>query len=351
MPNEKFIDPYIEFIKNNFNFDEHKFFIIDGVSDEKLKIPNYENVYFYKSNYNKNKIIQILELFKILYKSLKQGEKIYFHSLFNKKIILFLFVFRNFLKRSNWIIWGGDLYCYEKRKRYLKNFFWYKIEDYVKKNFAHISTLVPEDYEIAKKYYKVKGKNQMAIYPFDLDIEFFNNLSAEIKNNVYIQVGNSADPSNNHFEILDILKKYKNENIKIFCILSYGDKEYAKKINDYGKKFFGKKFIGIFDYMSFKEYCQYLKNIDILIFNHKRQQGLGNIFMLSYFEKKIYIRNDISSWNYLTKDLGLKLNSYENIKRETFKKFIKNNCKGNKEKVLKTYFSSKYISQIWTDIF
>ena len=343
MPNEKFIAPYIEFIKDNFNFEEHKFFIIDGVSDEQLKIPNYENVYFYKSDYNKNKIIQILELFKILYKSLKQEEKIYFHSLFNRRIILFLFIFRSFLKKSNWIIWGGDLYCYEKRKKCLKNFFWYKIEDYVKKNFARISTLVPEDYEIAKKYYKVKGKNQMAIYPFDLDIEFFNNLSAEIKNNVYIQVGNSADPSNNHFEILDTLKKYKNENIKIFCILSYGDKEYAKKVNDYGKKIFGKKFIGIFDYMSFKEYCQYLKNIDILIFNHNRQQGLGNIFMLSYFEKKIYIRNDISSWNYLNKDLDLKVNSYENIKRETFEKFIKNNCKGNKETVLTTCFSSEYI--------
>ena len=30
-----------------------------------------------------------------------------------------------------------------------------------------------------------------------------------------IQVGNSADPTNNHVEILMKLKKYKNENIEI----------------------------------------------------------------------------------------------------------------------------------------
>ena len=344
MPNEKFIEPYIEFIKNNFNFDEHEFYLIDG---KKFKVPKYDNIFLYKSKFNKNKIIEILKLSKFLYKNLKRGEKIYFHSLFNKRIILFLFFFRNFLKKSNWIIWGGDLYCYEKRKKFFKHFIWYRIEDYVKRNFAYISTLVPEDYEIAKKYYKVKGKNQMAIYPFDLDIEFFNGLFPELKNNTYIQVGNSADPSNNHFEILDVLSKYKNENITIFCVLSYGDEEYAKKVNEYGKKIFKEKFIGIFNYMTFKEYCEYLKNIDILVFNHKRQQGLGNIFMLSYLGKKIYLRNDISSWNYLTKNLGLTLNPYEDIENETFEKFIKNNSKDNKNRLLETYFSEKYVSEIW----
>ena len=349
MPNEKFITPYIEFIKNNFNFEEHKFYLINGESEKKFKIPIYKNVYFYKSNKNNNFILimDLIKLWIMLYKNLNKSKYLYFHSLFDKRIILFLFIFRKFLKKSNWVIWGGDLYCYKKRKSSFKYSIWYKIEDYVKRNFAYISTLVPEDYEVAKKYYKVKGKNQMAIYPVDFDIEFFNSLSIELKNDTYIQVGNSADPSNNHFEILDILSRYRNENIRIFCILSYGDREYAKKVNEYGKKIFKEKFTGIFDYMAFKEYCNYLKKIDILVFNHKRQQGLGNIFILSYLEKKIYMRNDISSWNYLTQDLGLILNSYENIRDESFKKFIRNDSKGNKKKLSETYFSEKYVSKVW----
>ena len=143
MQNEKFITSYIKFIKNNFKFEEHKFYLIDG---QNFKIPSYENVYIYRSNKNSNIVIRIIKLWYFLYPSLKNGE-IYFHSLFDKRIILFLFVFRKFLKRSNWIIWGGDLYCYEKRRKRLKSFLWYKIEDYVKRNFRYINTLVPDDYK------------------------------------------------------------------------------------------------------------------------------------------------------------------------------------------------------------
>ena len=280
---------------------------------------------------------------------------------------MFLFIFRIFLKKSNWIIWGGDLYCYEQRRKGLKFFLWYKIENYVKRNFAYINTLVPQDYEIAKKYYKVKGKYKKAQYILNNnEIEplcrmqymgknsskFINALISKKKEDIYIQIGNSANSSNNHFEILDMLKKFKNEKIKIFCILSYGgNKSYVLKVNEYGIKYFGNKFIGIFDFIPINEYWYYLQNIDILVFNQKRQQGLGNIFMLSYFEKKIYLRNDISSWSYLVNDLKLKINSYENIKNETFEEFIKNNSNGNKDKILSTVYSDKYVKNIWEDNF
>lgn len=348
MHNTVFISSYIRLINENFNLKEHKFLVINGVEEEEIFVLKAKNIVRYRDKKNSFKILKIIKIFIFLYKNCKNNvETIYFHSLFDKRIMLFLFIFRSFLKKSNWIIWGGDLYCYEKRRKGLKYFLWYKIEDYVKRNFTYINTLVPQDYKIAKKYYKVKGRYKEAVYPEDLNSKIPKQLPLSIKDSTYIQVGNSADPTNNHFEILDTLKKFKNENIKIFCILSYGDKEHGKKVNEYGIKNFGDKFIGIFDFMPIDEYWNYLKDIDILIFNHRRQQGLGNISMIGYLEKKIYMRDDISSWDYLTKNINLTLNSYENIKYENFETFTQNNCKGNKEKLQKTYFSKEFYLKIW----
>lgn len=354
MHNDKFIVPYIEFINKNFKSKEHFFLIIGGFPKSEIPWKKYKNNFYYEKIIPKNKILKIWELLKFfifLNKFCKNSNKIYFHGLFGKDKILFLFIFRKYLKKSNWIIWGGDLYCYEKRKKGLKCKIWYYIEDYVKKNIAYINTLVPDDYRIAKKYYKVRGKYKKAQYVSNNNFEYINSLTIEQKDEIYIQIGNSSDPTNRHFEIIDLLSKFKDEKIKIYAILSYGDKIYGQKVNEYGKKIFGNKFFGIFDYMSRDKYWNYLKDIDILVFNHQRQQGLGNISMLSFLEKKVYLRNDTSSWEYLTEDIGLKLNSFEKIKNQTFKEFITNNSKGNREKILITIYSNEYIKKIWEENF
>lgn len=355
MHNDKFIKPYIKFINDNFNKEEHYFLIISGVSKEIIQVPNYSNVHYINDLKIKNKTLQVflsfLPLSYILVKNSLGSNKIYFHSFHNKRMILFLFIFRKFLKKSNWIVWGGDLYEYEERKDSFVNKIWYKIEDYVKSNIAYVNTLVPEDYKKAKEYYLIKGKYKKAQYVSDINFNFIDSLIPDKKEEIYIQIGNSATSSNNHFEIIDTLSKFKNEKIKIFCILSYGDKEYGKKVAEYGEQIFGNKFIGIFDFMPINKYWNYLKNIDILVLDHNRQQGLGNITMLSYFEKKIYLRDDISSWSYLTQDIGLKLNSFENIKNETFEEFLKNNAFGNKEKLKKTVYSNEYRKKLWEDNF
>lgn len=352
MQNDKCINSYIEFIEKNFNMKEHYFYIIDGVSEREISIIERENIKKFFCQ-KKNKILKLFKNLIFIKKKLENEkiEKIYFHGLFGKDKVLFLFIFRKYLKKSNWIVWGGDLYCYEKRKKSLQHRIWYYVEEYVKRNIGCVSTLVPDDYEIAKKYYNVKGKYRLAIYPGNDNYDKIDKLKPKIKDEIYIQIGNSADPSNNHFEIIDLLSKFKDEKIKIYAVLSYGDKIYGQEVNEYGRKVFGNKFIGIFNFMSRDKYWEYLKDIDILVFNHQRQQGLGNIMMLSFFEKKIYIRDDISSWNYLVRDIELKLNSVSKIKDESFKEFIQNNAYGNKEKLLKTRYSNEYRKKLWENIF
>jgi hypothetical protein len=50
--------------------------------------------------------------------------------------------------------------------------------------------------------------------------------------------------------------------------------------------------------MGFEEYTAYLSDIDLAIFNHKRQQAMGNIIGLLSLGKKVFIRSDISPWPY-----------------------------------------------------
>ena len=356
MRNDKFINPFIEFINKNFLKEENAFFIIDGL--ETIEVPNEKNVERYISK-GKNlkgilkKVVLLLQL-PILYIKLfnysKKCEKIYFHGLFDPRIIVFIYFFRFFLKKSSWIIWGGDLYdCVYKKNSFIQKSF-EKIDRYVKKNMAVISTLVPEDYLIAKKYYDVSGEYQRAIYINPIKLEFLEKISKASKNGkkfINIQIGNSADPANNHFEVLDILKKYKDENIKIYCPLSYGDREYALKVTKYGKKIFKEKFVEMLNFLNPQKYTEYLGSIDILIFNHKRQQGLANINALAYLEKKIYIRSDISSWNYLKNEIGLKIFDIEEIKKKKFSDFINNPKNNNKEIILNTVYSNEYQKKIW----
>ena len=322
MFNEKFISSYIKFVNDNLDMNEHYFIVIGGVSVKKMPIPEYLNVRYisFEEEFNifLKFIKQVYILYHVLLKEAKNSEQVYFHGLFHKKTILFLYIFRKLLKKSNWIVWGGDLYCFQNRNyESLKNRIWYKIDDYVKGNIEYVNTLVPGDYDIAKRYYNVKGKYKEMRYPCELvemDLDKFKIVN---KRETYIQVGNSGNPSNNHLEVLKCLEKYKDFDIKIFAVLSYaGTKEYVNKVKNYGEKLFGSKFIAIMDFMPYEKYWEYLSNIDILIFNHKRQQGLGNIVMLSYFEKKIYLRSDISSWDYLTGNIGLRLNDYAQIQNK-----------------------------------
>ena len=116
-----------------------------------------------------------------------------------------------------------------------------------------------------------------------------------------VQIGNSSDPSNNHREIIDKLANYTKNNFVVFAPLSYGDECYKKEIISYGLKKLGKNFIPITNFIPFSQYTEYLTSVDVAIFNHKRQQGMGNIIGLLSLGKKVYIRSDTTPWKYMNK--------------------------------------------------
>ena len=360
IPNEKFTTSCIEFISNNFNDKNHLFLVIDGVSTKKIILKEYKNVKRITSLYKvRNRylgwvfsMISLPFLFPILFYYSFKSKKIYFHGLFDKRYILFLYLFSFFLKKSYWLIWGGDLYCYRKRKNKFLNKIYYKIETFVKGSFKGYLTVTKGDYILAKKWFSAKGESYVTpIYPSSIykDIKLDNIFTS--KDELYIQIGNSGDPENNHYDILNKLLKFKNDHIKIYCILSYGCSEsYKKKLIKYGKEIFGDKFIPILDFMKLDEYMKFISNIDIAIFAHKRQQGLGNISSFLSMEKTVYLREDVTTYEDFI-NLGIKIKSFEKIdklrKLEIFNKEI---LRENKE-IMKKKFSEKELKKQWKEVF
>ncbi|MEW9925925.1 TDP-N-acetylfucosamine:lipid II N-acetylfucosaminyltransferase [Clostridium butyricum] len=316
-PEEKFTIAYINFINENFKIENHQFFL-------------YGNNDIYNENdlNCKNNVKYINENKSVFLKHMYKSDKIILHSLsVPNKLLIFLSFQPKILKKSIWVVWGGDLYSYRDSKNNLRRKLKEQVRDNIIKNIGSIATLVKQDYDLAVKWYKTNAKYLYAAYMDNEKtiqyLETIRCLNDNIKKDyISILVGNSATETNNHIEVFKLLEKYKKQNIKIFCPLSYGNLKYAEQVIEYGKNIFDDKFIPLTSFMDSNEYMDLLNSIDIGIFNNNRQQALGNIFSLGYLGKKLYIRDDTSMWNELNDFLKLKLSKISELKEEDFDSFI-----------------------------
>lgn len=336
---DKFAEPYIKFINKNFEIQNHRFYII---GDEKyIKDKNIKNIIFFKRN-----ISEILRLLKDLNKSYK----VMVHGLFYNDVVRILFIQPWILKKCTWFIWGGDLYYYnlpkENFKMKLNEFF----RKFIIKRFGALTMQVEGEVELARKWYGARGEYK---YSFLYLSNVYRGVDKNVEKDLdkkYIMIGNSADPTNNHKEVFEKLKSYRNSNIEIICPLSYGGTDgYREKVINYGKNIFNEKFVPITDFIEINKYWELLNKIDIGIFNHKRQQALGNITALLGLGKKVFIRSDITTWGFCEKH---KLKVYditsENI--DLLGKISEEDIENNSN-IVKSEFTEKKLKEDMEKIF
>jgi len=336
--NEKFYNPFISFINEQFNPNDH-YFMIEKYTDNNKEKNFAENVELvYKRKY--------LKMIKRLYTS----DKIILHSLMSPRVMIILFLQPWLLRKTYWTIWGSDLYHYKFRQRNIKSDIYEIIRKKIIKNVIGLITHIKGDYELAKKWYGAQGKYYYSfMYPSNLYKDYSLNKVINQNDKIYIQIGNSADPSNNHLEVLDKLLRYKDMDIEIICSLSYGDKVYAKKVINYGSENFGDKFVPITEFIPFDKYLDILAKIDIAIFNHKRQQAMGNITTLLGLGKKVYIREEITTWQFCV-DHDLKVYSANGSYEDLFEK-MDEMIKRKNVKNVKNRFSEEKLVEDWNAIF
>jgi len=209
------------------------------------------------------------------------------------------------------------------------------------KKMGYCITYIKGDYELAQKWYGAKGEyHECFMYPSNLYKKY--NIKVKEHGTINIQLGNSADPTNNHIEVLEKLTKYKDENIKIYTPLSYGDEEYAKSVIIKGKELFGEKFVPLVEFIPFEKYLEFLSEIDIAIFAHKRQQAMGNTITLLGLGKKVYMRSDTTPWQ-LFNDIDVKVFDVDDIRIDVIDEEIK---KENQKKIREYFSEENYLKQL-----
>lgn len=341
--NESFIPPFVEFIEDNFYTLDHCFWVNGNFPSSNSERPC--EIYSVKAGIPG----RVRGLAVAVYK-MHKAKKVILHNLFNRNIILLLFFMPWLLKKCYWVIWGGDLYRYESGVRSWRFRFTEFIRRPVIKNMGHLVTYIPGDVELAREWYGAKGQyHECLMYlsnVVDQDIIQTSAEDLETYKTINILVGNSADPSNNHIESLEKLLPYKGEDIRIFAPLSYGDREHAKKVIETGSMWFGEKFVPLTSFLPVEEYLKFLQSVDIAIFNHNRQQAMGNTIFLLSMGKTVCLRDGVSHCEFI-RNLQIVLNTNFDL---PLKKINREDSRKNSEIAI-AYFSAANLKKQLGNIF
>lgn len=329
---EKFIPPFIDLVQANFEPGLHEFIIFGDhkkfSSEGRSGVHRVENGLAEKTAAKVRLIVQM-----------HRADRIILHGLFTRAVTKMLFLMPWLLKKTYWVIWGNDLYSKRETgaNSGLKNI----SRRFVIRYFGHLVSHVPGDIELAREWYGASGKaHHCLMYSSNV----FSETGVGERNTgfVEVQVGNSADPSNNHLEVFEKLASLQTDNFRVLVPLSYGDQQHARRVIEEGEKLFGDRFVPLVDFLPPDQYQEFLASIDVAVFNHKRQQALGNLISLLGMGKKVYLRRDISTASLLD-SLKIEWFDVENIDLSPISELSR---QGNVRRIRHVYSKPNLVAQL-----
>ncbi|WP_417764148.1 TDP-N-acetylfucosamine:lipid II N-acetylfucosaminyltransferase [Shewanella chilikensis] len=309
---DKFIPEFIHILR--LHFDE-KLHTVITYGDIK-KNPHIKS----QKTLNFSTLLSFSSILKLVV-ALHRNDKVILHGLFSPLLVILLCLMPWLHKKCYWTIWGGDLYYHILASKNMRYHILEVFRKFLISRLGGFITYVHGDYYNAQQWYHASGKlyecimYKSNIYSSEvLAEERLNQRDGFDSIKINIQIGNSADPTNNHKQVFERLTKLdvQNQVGRIYCPLSYGNPVYAAEIKLLGEAMFGDKFYPLMDFMSLEQYNQILDEVDIAIFAHNRQQAMGNTINLLGRGKTVYMRGDTSSYALLT-NLGIKVYSLDDI--------------------------------------
>ena len=274
-----------------------------------------------------------------------------------------------------WIVWGDDLY-YVKYRYEASN----SPREFVRNTlytWSHYSLL----FGIIRRKAKLKIQKFHSIgigYPYD-EVEIRKNYGEKVpvvyapvfsenysdktyselrqkhlnkkSTEINVLVGHSGFAFHDHEKSLRILSKFRDENIHINMVLSYGASETRiDKLTKMAVKYFGKEKVTILtDFMPYKDYCDFLASMDIALFPFAHQAALGNVNKLAYAGVKLYLDPEGA----LAKGFhagGVETSDYNRIRNQNWADFCAPPAPINTEAPLfKTYSFQKSLNA-WADL-
>lgn len=349
-----FLRHYSHFISTFFKQERHEF-ITNTAGYNNITFSNNDgdaNIIMFLRSENIRKPLQFIKRTVQTLREMDKSKLIIVHS-FTGVDLLYFCMSPHLLKKTVWVIWGYDLYDYRSRKNSLYSRIHFLVKSQVIKKIPYVVARTP-DYNLLQKWYKSKAE-LLLVEPLYTNGEFESS-KLTIKNDtstpIKITLGNSATKTNHHLEALDILSKYRNENLHLYIPLSYGDMEYAEIVKKRAKEIFGTKVTILDKFMGQDEYNKHLSQMDIGIFNIDRQQALGNISYLLATGTKIYLDSASPLWE-IFDGFSFQVHSVSDILSEDFDAFTSLDIYEltyNSEHA-KEIYSEKHSVECWNRVF
>lgn len=343
---DKFIPGFIELVRQHFAGEPHTMITFGDIK----KHPYQQS----PTMFNFSTLISVRCILQLIV-AMHRNDKIILHGLFSSHLVILLCFMPWLHKKCAWIIWGGDLYYHKLAEKNVRYHILEAFRKFLISRLGGLITYVDGDYHNAQQWYNASGKlYECIMYKSNiysgtaLTQDDLSQAEVSGSNKVNIQVGNSADPTNNHLQVFEQLNQLDIQNRvgKIYCPLSYGNPVYAAQIKHLGEVMFGDKFYPLIDFMPLSQYNQILDKVDIAIFAHNRQQAMGNTINLLGRGKTVYMRADTSSYALLTK-LGIRVCSLDDLSLDVLPREV---SKTNNQRV-RNYFSEENLVKQLKSIF
>ena len=365
VPNEKFIDTAIKIFDSLQNVDNTYFCIASEPikyikSKDRLSVRTKAESVIKEINQSNYQIVILHSLFiscKMLNKLdfkfkiiwLSWGYDIYYqgiipffsYSLLKKKIYMPLTL--KYLSRPRSLareLLSGFKGVVVGRRKETINF--YKRVDF-------LSTVLPVEYELILKDNDFGFK----YFYFRYKSGLFEYHKQEKVSGENILLGNSAAITNNHLDVLNILKNLNLGERKIILPLSYsGNKSYIGELKTFiNKNGLGNNVIYLENFLEYKDYQSLLSSCSIAIFGHIRQQAMGNIHMMLGKGAKLFLYTNSIAYLYLL-EKGYSVYPLENLTNKTLEEKIPLEKVNNNIKMLEKDFNYvDFINQLELNIY
>ena len=126
--------------------------------------------------------------------------------------------------------------------------------------------------------------------------------------------------------------------------VSYGSPEYKSFLQTNASLYRNGSIRFMDTFLAFNDYVKLLLDSDGLVMNHRRPQGYGNILMMMYLEKPVFLNRE----NISIPDLDANALRWHPL--EDIVKISRGDDRGNKESVMRT-FSHQRLLDIYREIF
>ena len=147
------------------------------------------------------------------------------------------------------------------------------------------STILPIEFEMLKKRVRIQAQYFPLHYTNRLLTDDIPTINPEMATD--LMIGNSADPANNHIDIVRLLNR-RGINNRLFIPLAYGVNDYRDALI----RFVESQTHDVVFQLSFipvNEYKKNLLNCKAAVFGHIRQQSIGNIVICMLQGIKVFL--------------------------------------------------------------